>query len=214
MNNHPRSRQTNIVVQEMKNQLLIYDLNINKAYCLNETSVMIWQLCSGKNSIADISLLMGEKLKMQVSEELVWLALDRLKKDDLLEKAAEFEINFGGLNRRQIIKKVGLASMIALPIIASVVAPSALMAQSSCVPNQLCPIDFNGNTICCPTGTSCSAPGLCCPNGATVCDFTNDCCLSGICAGSICCPPATFACGELACCNPGETCDPFDGFCF
>jgi hypothetical protein len=130
MKNYPKTRQSNLVVQESEKEILIYDLKINKAFCLNETCGLVWQLCDGRNTVAEIAKLMSVKLKLSVPDEFVWLALDSLKKDDLLEKSDEFEINFKGLNRRQIIKKVGLASMIALPLISSVIAPSAVMAQS------------------------------------------------------------------------------------
>lgn len=38
MTNHPISRKANIVLQEFENEILIYDLSINKAFCLNRTS--------------------------------------------------------------------------------------------------------------------------------------------------------------------------------
>lgn len=129
-NIYPKSRRANVVVQDFENEVLIYDLAKNKAYCLNQTSALVWQNCNGNNSVSDISRELSRKSKIDVSDEVVWLALDGLKRDDLLEEGDEFEIVFNGLNRRQLIKKVGLASMIALPVISSVVAPSAAAAQS------------------------------------------------------------------------------------
>ncbi|HRH46474.1 MAG TPA: PqqD family protein, partial [Pyrinomonadaceae bacterium] len=126
----PISRKQNIVVQEFEKELLIYDLQTNKVFCLNETSAMVYQLCDGKNSIADISNSIAKKLNQPINNELIWLALDGLKKENLLENSEQFEIDFNGLNRRQIIRKVGLASMIALPMVSSVVAPSAANAAS------------------------------------------------------------------------------------
>jgi hypothetical protein len=128
--NKPFARNKNIVVQDLETEVLIYDLNIDKAFCLNKTSGLVWQFCDGRNSVSDISRLMSRKLKMKVPDELVWLALDLLKKNDLLEISPEFEINFGGLSRREIVKKVGLVSMTVLPLISSIIAPPALMAQS------------------------------------------------------------------------------------
>ena len=45
----PISRKANILTQEIGNEILIYDLSINKAFSLNETLVLIWQSCDGKN---------------------------------------------------------------------------------------------------------------------------------------------------------------------
>lgn len=138
MTNKPISRKANIVVQNLENEVLIYDLTINKAFCLNQTAGLVYQLCDGKRTVAEISDLMSIELKTLVSEDFVWLALDGLKKDGLLENADELTNHFGGLTRREIVKKVGLASMATLPLISSVVAPSAVMAQSETCPVGMC----------------------------------------------------------------------------
>jgi hypothetical protein len=38
----PISRKSHIVVQYFGNEILIYDLTENKAFCLNETSALVW----------------------------------------------------------------------------------------------------------------------------------------------------------------------------
>ena len=130
---YPLSRKENIVEQELPNEVLIYDLKENKALCLNETSALVWQLCDGQKSTAEISRIMSEKLKSPVTEDFVWLALERLKKENLLANGESIESNFAGLSRRQVIKKVGFASMIALPLISAIIAPTAANAQSGCI---------------------------------------------------------------------------------
>ena len=184
MTNLPQSRQSNIVVQDFEKEVLIYDLKINKAFCLNETSAMIWQLCNGKRTVEEISQSLTKKLKQPITEDVIWLALDGFKKDNLLENNEQFEIDFNSLSRRQVIKKVGFASMIILPIVLSIVAPSAAMAQSSgvlrggscpptCAPGLQCRFNnLGGGSICCgpaPGGTVTAPPGpfLCLNNCAT-----------------------------------------------
>jgi hypothetical protein len=135
MTNYPQNRKANIVVQDLENEILIYDLSINKAYCLNQTSALVFQFCDGNSSVAEISDAMSIKLKTLVSEDLVWLAIEGLKKDNLIENEAEVPNHFVGLSRREVVKRVGLASMVILPIISSIVAPSAANAQSGCVAN-------------------------------------------------------------------------------
>jgi hypothetical protein len=172
MSNYPNSRQSNLVVQEIESELLIYDLQINKAFCLNKTSALVWQFCDGTNSIAEIGELMSRNLKLNVSEEFVWLALDDLKKNGLLEKSETFEINFSGLNRRQIVKKVGLASLIMLPIVTSVIAPTAAQAQSGgCPSNRFCnSLPGTPPSACCPSG-------ICCGFLGTICCFPGQLCV-------------------------------------
>ncbi|HRH46475.1 MAG TPA: PqqD family peptide modification chaperone [Pyrinomonadaceae bacterium] len=143
MRTKPLAKTSEILLQELENELLVYDLQTNKAFCLNETSSIVFQLCDGTRSVAEISQTLNKHLKQSVSEDFVWLALDSFKKDDLLEEGEQFAINFKGLTRRQVIKKVGLASMVALPLISSVVAPNAAMAASApavnCSPTPLAP---------------------------------------------------------------------------
>lgn len=199
MKNHPKARQSNIVVQSFEKEILIYDLQINKAYCLNETSALVWQLCDGENTISDISQKISGKLKTNVPEEFVWLALDGLKKDNLLEKSHSFEIKFNGSNRREIIKKVGLTSMIALPLIVSVVAPSASMAQSGGSPAGPLPLFSACTTALQCASRACSGGGCCLSFGqqtscspATGC-ANNECC-SGTSVGNLFGCASAFSC--------------------
>ena len=130
--NKPKTRNENIVIQEMNKEILIYDLKDNKAFCLNETSAMIYQLCDGTKTSADISNLMSQKLKTLVNEDLVRLALNELERDGLLE-SDEFEVYFAGFSRREMVRKAGLASMVALPLVLSIIAPHAVQSASTCL---------------------------------------------------------------------------------
>jgi hypothetical protein len=160
---NPKVRQDNIVTQESNGELLIYDLMLHKTYCLNQTSAMVYQLCDGDNSVSAIRESVAHKLKQPVPEDLVWLALDELKRNNLLADSNEIEINFNGLSRREMIRKVGLASMITLPIIYSLIAPTAAIAQSvgSCrtIGESCNPRNSLGN--CCSGSGYCQALGVC-----------------------------------------------------
>ena len=128
--NKPRSRKENIVVQEVDGEVLIYDLEKSKAFCLNQTSSLVWQACDGKRSVAQINDLLGKQLQTQTNEDIVWLALDQLSREKLIHPPVDLESKFEGMSRREVIKKVGIGSMIALPVVASLVAPTALLAQT------------------------------------------------------------------------------------
>ena len=148
MTNYPESRKANTVVQDLESEVLIYDFNINKAFCLNQTAALVYRSADGTKSVGEISSAMSTELNMPVSEDIVYLALNELRKNDLLENADEVPDHFGGLTRREAVKRAGLASMVTLPVIASVVAPSAVMAQSGllpCVVNQCMP---PGSILC------------------------------------------------------------------
>lgn len=158
---NPMSRQSNIVVQELENEILIYDLNNNKAFCLNETSSLVYQFCDGSHSVAEISDLLSLKLKKLISNDFVWLALKGFKKDNLLENGDDINDHFAGLTRREIVKKVGLASMVALPFVASLVAPTSANAASvncSCITVGDCL-----TMTACPNTNNCNPSMICAP---------------------------------------------------
>lgn len=161
---NPLSRASNLVMQELGGELLIYDLKINKAFCLNETSGLVWQMCDGTKSIAEISRLISKKLKTPVPEDLVWLAVDQLEKENLLEGDYNSEARFEGLSRREVIRKIGVTSMVALPIISSLVAPTAVMAQSSGGSVGVCQ-PCSTSADCAPDAGTCKSAG----GGTPVC---------------------------------------------
>ncbi len=128
----PKARKESLVVQELDNEILIFDLESNKAVCLNETSALIWQACDGNNDVSEISKLVGKQLNSSVNDDFVWLAIDQLKKENLIENKDEVTVDFEGMSRREVIRKVGLASVIALPVVTGLVAPPAVAASSVC----------------------------------------------------------------------------------
>jgi hypothetical protein len=125
MNNSqkPIARKDGLVIQEMPDEILVFDTETNKAHCLNSTAAFVWQACDGKNSIADIARSFGSYAKSPVQEDLIWLAIDQLNGNNLL--AQELKADFNGQSRREVIKKIGLAAVISLPIISSLIAPVA-----------------------------------------------------------------------------------------
>lgn len=133
MNNSqkPEARKEGLVIQDMPDEVLVYDLNSNKAHCLNQTAAFVWKACDGKKSITDITNLFAKQSGDQINEDLIWLAIDQLNENDLLEK--EIVSKFHGESRRSVIKKIGFAAVVALPIVASLAAPTSVLAVVSCV---------------------------------------------------------------------------------
>ena len=152
---YPIARKDDLVIQELQDEVLVFDVKSNKAHCLNETASKVWRICDGNNSISEIKLLLENQIGGKVSEDLIWLAIDQLNERELLETGINNK--FAGQNRREILKRIGLVTVVALPIVASITAPSSAMA-----------IACSGNvgTVCgtCPNGTPCTMagiPGMC-----------------------------------------------------
>ena len=185
----PLARNRDIVVQTMGKEVLIYDLNTHKAYCLNETSSIVYQACDGKTSFDEL------KRRHKFTDDLIFLALDQLKEDNLIETDKSFVSPFDGMSRRDAIRKVGLASMIALPVISFLIAPTAAMAQSGC------------GVACVNPGQSCAgtAVGGCSGNVGVCTTFCNvdptyraQCCSSTVTSGT--CTPNPVTGGEDCTC--------------
>ena len=154
----PVARKEGLVIQETSDEVLVYDLNSNKAHCLNQTAAFVWKSCDGNNSITKITKLFESEVGSAVQEDLIWLAIDQLNDKNLLEK--EMKSNFAGRSRRDVIKKIGLAAVIALPVVASLTAPTSAMAAASCA--CVAPADCAPRTFC-PSTTHCTVGGLCTP---------------------------------------------------
>lgn len=154
----PVARKQGLVVQEMPEEVLIYDLDTNKAHCLNDTAAFVWKSCDGKNSVADIAKMFASDKGKPIPEDLVWFAIEQLNDKKLL--SSEIATNFKGQNRREVIKKIGLASMIALPIVASLAAPTSVLATASCA--CVVPADCMTQTGC-PNINNCNGSGVCAP---------------------------------------------------
>lgn len=169
--NYPKSRTDEIVVQELNGEILVYDLRDNRALCLNETSSAVWRACDGSNSVADIAARVG-------NEDIVWLALSELKKEKLIDSIPVTPSQLEGMSRRDVIKKIGVGSMIALPLIAGLVAPTAAHAASTCVVGTgtcTCTGPNTGSgTVCTPSATTCTT--------GCVCRFANSGNNNGVCA--------------------------------
>ena len=172
MNTIPIGRRDKIVIQEVNDEMLIYDLKLNRAVCLNKTSAMVWELCDGQKSVSEIAEHLSKKLNKPVTDEFVWFAIEQLNKEGLLESDRKTESPFKGLSRREVIRKVGFASMIALPLVSSIVAPTSAHAQSCVGMGTFAPgADvFSGSPVilnCTSIGTCNLSGGGCC-SGMTV----------------------------------------------
>ena len=118
----PKARTIEIVEQNLGNELLIYDLTAHRTYTLNETLKIVFRACDGKTSFDDL------KRENKFTDEIIYLALDELRKHQLVEDAGDLSLT--RMKRREIIRKIGLTAVISPPVISSIVAPTAAHAAS------------------------------------------------------------------------------------
>jgi hypothetical protein len=149
----PRARSSKLVVRELIDETLVYDLEGHRAHCLNRTAALVWKLCDGEHTVSRIAEKVGERLSARVPGEVVRLALDQLADRGLLAPG-DFRPapTAKPVSRRAMMRRLGLAAAVALPLVTSIISPTPVMAQSPCTETS------------CPPGTTCQA-GVCEPNG-------------------------------------------------
>ena len=152
----PLARTEGLVVQEMPDELLVYDVKTDKAHCLNITAAAVWKACDGSRTVADLSASFDAEAGSSRGEGVVLLALEQLQENDLLESPVDLGPTY---SRRELVKAIGLVSLIALPVVASLAMPQAVMAAScACVNPGACLTQTT-----CPSTTNCNGSGVCAP---------------------------------------------------
>ena len=123
MNNsqRPIARKSGLVVQEVPDEVLVYDLESNKAHCLNQSAALIWKSCDGEKSVSEIAKLVEEQAGGKVTEDFVWLAIDQLSENNLLEQS--MAVNFAGTTRRDVIKKIAMNQRRSSILLSSKIVP-------------------------------------------------------------------------------------------
>jgi hypothetical protein len=149
----PRARKEGLVVQEMPDELLVYDLDRNKAHCLNQTAALVWKRCDGKTSVKQMARLLEKDTECPVDEAVVLMAFDQLAKANLLQGQAGKYPGVSGISRREVIRRIGIAASVSLPIVTSIVAPKAAQAINCRTSGQACTTGAQCCSGVCSAGT-------------------------------------------------------------
>ena len=134
---NPLTRKDGLVVTELPDELLVYDLERHKAHCLNPTAALVFKRCDGRTSVKQIARALSRELDVAPDERLVWLSLERLEKAHLLEARPAPPLAAGGYSRRDLVRRVGIA-VATLPVVATVLAPTPAAAVATCIPASSC----------------------------------------------------------------------------
>jgi hypothetical protein len=161
----PRARATEqLVVEDLTDETLVYDLERHRAHCLNPAATLVWRACDGRTSVAEAAARLERELRLVGGKALVWNALDQLARAHLLEPGAVLP---PARSRRALIRALGLgaAAAVLLPAVDSIVSPVAAQA-ASCVTSAECesllPPACTGQPVCGPPGMCCEQRGRNC----------------------------------------------------
>ncbi len=165
----PRARQDDLVVEELPDETLVYDLERHKALCLNRTSVLVWRRCDGRTTVAEVAVLMEKELRIPADEAVVWMALDRLGRAHLLKEKVTLPAGRVRYSRREVLRTLRRVAGISLllPVIESIVSPLAAAQSSGCVTvgeceGQMTPPQCYGQPICNKENECCNVEGASC----------------------------------------------------
>lgn len=158
MEKMPQPRKSGLVVKEVDGEVLIYDQERNKAHCLNHTAAKVWKYCDGETTVVAACSALRRELDAQVDEKLVRYAVQQFSADHLLETEVEMPaFMIPGLNRRQMVRTLGLAAAVAVPLVSTILAPTPAQA-ATCTPS---------GGSCTPAGSALCCTGLCNVNVCT-----------------------------------------------
>jgi hypothetical protein len=162
------ARTDALVVEDVGDEVLVYDQRNDQAHCLTREAAMVWRVCDGRTSPADLAAALELEL------DSVKLAIEELDSSGLLDSAP-----IPGVTRREATIRMAKAGGVAAaaPLIYSIMAPTPALAasQAYCLSISGCSTDVNGcdacykaGCVCCGEGTS-SATKLCTAD----CSLTN-----------------------------------------
>lgn len=161
--NHQPSlaRNEELVVQELKDEVLVYDLRRDKAHCLNRTAAFVWNHCNGQTTVEEIAKRMEKEWGTPVSEDMIWFTLNKLSRADLLQEPLALPQEKTGISRRSAVRRLGFGALLTVPLVMSIVAPTAMAGSSVPPVCQACRKKSDG---ACPAACNTAILGTCYDN--------------------------------------------------
>jgi hypothetical protein len=155
----PTARTAELLVEELGEELLIYDQRSDRVHCLSSAVCSVWRACDGETSVEQLASALN------MESELVERALGELEGCDLLDA------DVAGLTRREATTRLARmgAAAAAAPLIYSIAAPTPALAVTACGTGRLGCLGFTSSKgALCPT-----SGGACKTNASCACCYTS-----------------------------------------
>ncbi|MFI5180927.1 MAG: PqqD family peptide modification chaperone [Thermoanaerobaculia bacterium] len=127
---YPRAKQEGLILEELPDELLVYDRDRHRAHALNAAAALVFKRCDGRTSMEDLARALAPLVGEDRSGEVVAFALRQLHEAKLLEDSQSTATLPVPRSRRQLIALLGAAAA-SLPLVTSIVAPTPAAAQSA-----------------------------------------------------------------------------------
>jgi hypothetical protein len=153
----PVARTEKLLIQEVGNELVVYDQETNASHCLTPVAASVWHHCNGQNTVEEIAQLLEQELNIAADSGvdvrgLVYLTLEELQRYRLIKQYVREPVVVSTISRRKMVKTATLVGGFAIgsmfPLVKSIMAPEPAMAVSQ-VDTNLC------KGVVCPDGETC-----------------------------------------------------------
>jgi hypothetical protein len=124
---HPRARIDGLLIEHVEGETLVYDTAGHEAHCLDSEAASVWEACDGLATVSEIAATTG------LPEAAAAATVRDLAARHLLEPL--------GVNRRDLLRTVAIgagAVAVGVPVIRSIVVPTAAQAASCIGSGQAC----------------------------------------------------------------------------
>ena len=153
---NPCARSEDLIVEELGEELLVYDMKADRGHCLSPMAARVWRRCDGRTPAKDIGA------ELDLDPDAVARALEELAACKLLEPTPKLTVvatNGDGTTRRELATRFVKAGAVAAaaPLIVSVAAPTPAQAQTLAfcaqfTPQGCGPCAVNGCCCCVEQG--------------------------------------------------------------
>lgn len=139
----PRARTDGLVLQEVQEEIIVYDPKSDETHLLNKTAALVWKASDGKHTIAALAHMVAHATNTVPNEEIVRYSLAQLQRKGLLAATVETG-SVSTMTRRQFLGKFAVAVAV-VPIVHTMKAGSLNQVSSCagagqpCVTQRCCP---------------------------------------------------------------------------
>lgn len=129
----PQARQDELFIEQLGEELLVYDARHFCAHRLNPTAAWMWRHCDGRTTVAQAAQLLAAELQQSVEEELIWLSLETLERANLLLTPIKPRGEAAEDSRRAFFQRMAVAGLALLIPVATPLTQAA-EAQGAAAP--------------------------------------------------------------------------------